>query len=71
GRPRRTAPVTAHPQWPKVLAALEAGHLTRAEAAKKLRVRKAALLEALAAGKPAFPKGGALAAAAGDLGGDG
>lgn len=62
-RPRRTLPATVHPQWPKVLVALEAGHLTRAEAAKKLRVRKAALLEALAA----FPKGGALAEAVSDL----
>ncbi len=36
GRPRRARPVTEHPQWPTVLLALEAGHLTRAEAAKKL-----------------------------------
>ena len=48
GRPPRTRPLAAHPQWPKTLAALAAGHLTRAEAAKKLRVRKATLLSALA-----------------------
>ena len=64
GRPPRAQPVTAHPQWSVVLAALAAGHLTRAEAAKKLRVRKAALIAALAASAPAerpagaFPKGG-------------
>ena len=48
GRPPRARPVTAHPQWPKILQALAAGYLTRAKAAKKLRVRKAALLAALA-----------------------
>jgi hypothetical protein len=64
GRPPRSRPVTAHPQWPVVAAALAAGHLTRAEAAKKLRVRKAALIAALAEAAPvehaarAFPKGG-------------
>jgi DNA invertase Pin-like site-specific DNA recombinase len=65
GRPKRARPVTAHPQWPVVAAALAAGHLTRAEAAKKLRVRKAALAAALAGATPtsgpaaAVPKGGA------------
>ena len=49
GRPPRPRPVTAHPHWTRVLQALAAGHLTRAEAAKKLRVRKAALLAVLAA----------------------
>jgi DNA invertase Pin-like site-specific DNA recombinase len=48
GRPRRAQPVTEHPRWPTVLQALEAGHLTRTEAAKKLRVRKASLIAALA-----------------------
>jgi DNA invertase Pin-like site-specific DNA recombinase len=54
GRPARTRPVTDHPLWPKVLRALEAGHLNRAEAAKKLGVRKASLISAL---RP-FPNGG-------------
>ncbi len=54
GRPVRTKAVTDLPQWPKVLQALSAGHLNRAEAAKKLGVRKAALIAAL---QP-FPKGG-------------
>jgi DNA invertase Pin-like site-specific DNA recombinase len=49
GRPRRVRSVTEHPRWPTVLQALRAGHLTRAEAAKKLRVRKASLIAALAA----------------------
>src|SRR5262249_18351802 len=48
GRPRRTQVVTEHPRWPTVLQALRAGHLTRAEAAKKLRVRKASLVATLA-----------------------
>jgi DNA invertase Pin-like site-specific DNA recombinase len=48
GRPRRPRPVTEHPSWPRVLQALEGGHINRAEAAKKLRVRKAVLIEALA-----------------------
>jgi hypothetical protein len=64
GRPPRARPVSAHPQWPVVAAALAAGHLTRAEAAKKLRVRKATPIAALASTAPvegptgAFPKGG-------------
>lgn len=49
GRPRRTQAVTEHSRWPTVLQAPEAGHLTRTEAAKKLRVRKASLIAALAA----------------------
>lgn len=65
GRPSRPQPVTAHPSWTRVLQALEAGHINRAEAAKKLRVRKAVLIEALAS----FPKGGA-AREAPDLGGN-
>lgn len=54
GRPPRTKPVTEHPAWPKVLQALEGGHINRAEAAKKLHVRKSVLIEALAS----FRKGG-------------
>jgi hypothetical protein len=50
---------------PKVFQALDAGHLNRAEAAKKLRVRKAALIEALAS----FPKGGGDAEPVGELAG--
>jgi len=55
GRPRRTTPVTAHPSWLKVLVGIQAGHLTRTEAARKLHVRRATLDAALAA----VPKGGA------------
>jgi DNA invertase Pin-like site-specific DNA recombinase len=63
GRPHRARPVTEHPQWSRVVLALEGGHLTRAEAARKLRVRKSTLIEAL----EAFPKGGQPAAAPGEL----
>jgi DNA invertase Pin-like site-specific DNA recombinase len=63
GRPRRSRSVIDHPQWPTVLSALDAGHLTRAEAAKKLRVRKGAFIEAL----EAFPKGGHVGLTPGDL----
>lgn len=63
GRPRRSRALADHPQWPTVLLALEAGHLTRAEAAKKLRVRKAALIEAL----EAFPKGGPVSVTSAEL----
>lgn len=63
GRPRRTRPVAEHPQWSKVVLALESGHLTRAEAARKLRVRKATLIAAL----EAFPKGGQPAAPSDEL----
>ena len=51
------SPIT--PSWSRVVRAIEAGDLTRAEAAKKLHVRKATLIEALGA----FPKGGASAVA--------
>ncbi|MDA8332275.1 MAG: recombinase family protein [Candidatus Dormibacteraeota bacterium] len=54
GRPPRRRPVTDHPMWARVVQAIETGDLTRAEAARKLRVRKATLIEAL----KAFPKGG-------------
>ena len=43
----------------RVVRAIEAGDLTRAEAAKKLHVRKATLIEA----PGSFPKGGASAVA--------
>jgi DNA invertase Pin-like site-specific DNA recombinase len=46
GRPRQR-PVTEHPQWPVVVAAIDAGHLTQTEAARKLHVRKATLGDAL------------------------
>ena len=55
GRPQRSRPVTQHPQWAKVVTALDAGHINRAEAARKLRVRKSVLIDALAS----FPNGGA------------
>jgi DNA invertase Pin-like site-specific DNA recombinase len=64
GRPMQSRSVTDHPQWSKVLRALEAGHINRAEAAKKLHVRKSVLIAAL---RP-FPKGGVPPDAAGDLG---
>ena len=63
GRPARTRAVTELPGWPRVLRALEAGHLNRAEAAKKLGVRKAALISAL---RP-FPKGGQSATGSAEL----
>jgi len=47
------------PSWSRVVRAIEAGDLTRAEAAKKLHVRKATPIEALGS----FPKGGASAVA--------
>jgi DNA invertase Pin-like site-specific DNA recombinase len=47
GRPPRTKPITDHRLWDRILAGLEGGHLTRAEAAKRLRVRRAVLDEAL------------------------
>ena len=43
GRPPRAQPVESHPLWPLVLAGLDAGHLNRAEAARKLKVRRATL----------------------------
>jgi hypothetical protein len=39
GRSPRTKPITDHRLWDRILAGLEGGHLTRAEAAKRLRVR--------------------------------
>lgn len=63
GRPRRRRPVTDHPSWSRVVRAIEAGDLTRAEAAKELHVRKATLIEALGS----FPKGGASAVARTDF----
>ena len=62
GRPPRTKPITNHRLWDRILAGLEGGHLTRAEAAKRLRVRRAVLDEALrvrqAAGLPGTPVDG-------------
>ncbi len=52
GRPRRSRLVTEHPLWSKVVSALDAGHINRAEAARKLRMRKSVLIDALAS----FPK---------------
>ena len=63
GRPPRVQPVTAHPMWPVVVAGLEAGHLNRAEAARKLKVRRATLDAAL---RP-VPKGGAPATSPGEI----
>ena len=47
GRPPRAQPVTQHPMWAVVVEGLEAGHLSRAEAARKLHVRRATLDGAL------------------------
>ena len=55
GRPQRSRPVIEHPLWSKVVSALDAGYINRAEAARKLRVRKSVLINALAS----FPNGGA------------
>ena len=63
GRPQRRHAVTDHPMWSRVLRAIEAGDLTRAEAARKLHVRKAVLIQALAA----FPKGGPSTGTVGEL----
>lgn len=63
GRPPRVQPVTAHPMWPVVIAGLEAGHLNRAEAARKLKVRRATLDAALSP----VPKGGATAPTPGEI----
>ncbi|MGA7361925.1 MAG: recombinase family protein [Candidatus Dormiibacterota bacterium] len=43
GRPPRIREITDHQLWPVVIAGLEAGHLNRADAARKLRVRRATL----------------------------
>jgi DNA invertase Pin-like site-specific DNA recombinase len=56
GRRPRTQLLSEHPQWAKVVQGLELGHLTRAEAARKLRVRRSTLvaaLRALPSGAPA------------------
>lgn len=53
GRPPREQPVEAHPLWAVVLDGMAAGHLTRAEAARKLKVRRATLDAAVGA----VPKG--------------
>lgn len=63
GWPQRRRAVTDHPMWWRVLRALKAGDLTRAEAARKLHVRKAVLIQALAA----FPKGGPSTGTVGEL----
>lgn len=63
GRPQRSRPVIEHPLWPKVVSALDAWHINRAEAARKLRVRKSVLIDALAS----FPNGGADAGGAVEL----
>lgn len=47
GRPARSRPPEAHPLWPVVVEGLQAGHLTRAEAARKLAVRRSTLDQAL------------------------
>jgi Resolvase, N terminal domain len=56
GRPQRSRPVIEHPLWAKVVSALDAGHINRAEAARKLRVRRSVLIDVLAS----FPNGGAV-----------
>lgn len=53
-----------HPMWPLVLEGLNAGHLNRAEAARKLRVRRATLDAALRS----VPNGGSPDASAGEIG---
>ena len=59
GRPRRAQSVHPHRQRPVVAA----GHLTRAEAARKLSVSRATLDNALRAVR----KGGAVPAAVGEI----
>ncbi|MFZ0995268.1 MAG: recombinase family protein [Candidatus Dormiibacterota bacterium] len=63
GRPPRTVALSEHPSWPVVLAGLQAGHLNRAEAARKLRVRRATLDAALRA----VLKGGAPDSGPGEI----
>jgi len=63
GRPPRTQPLYQHPSWPIVVAGLHAGHLNRAEAARKLRVRRATLDEALRA----VPNGGSPQTTSGEI----
>ena len=64
GRPPRTQTVEANPLWPVVVAGLKAGHLNRAEAARKLRVRYSTLTQALRS----IPNGGASRADAPEIG---
>ncbi len=66
GRPGRAVPVTDHPMWAVVVAGLEAGHLNRAEAARKLRVRRSTLDRELTA----VHKGGGREAGAAEIGRD-
>jgi DNA invertase Pin-like site-specific DNA recombinase len=49
GRPHRDRPLSEHSLWPVVVSGLQAGHLNRAEAARKLRVRRVTLDAALGA----------------------
>jgi len=64
GRPRRSMPVSQHRMWSTVVEGMAAGHLSRAEAARKLRVRRATLDQALRAG----PNGGAAPVAVAEIG---
>ncbi|MHB8325457.1 MAG: recombinase family protein [Candidatus Dormibacteria bacterium] len=66
GRPTRTQPVTQHPMWAVVVDGMEAGHLTRSEAARKLHVRRVTLDAAL----QGVPNGGGIEALPGEVGGD-
>ena len=52
GRPPRTTPISEHRQWSRVVDALDSGLLTRAEAARKLQVRRTTLDEALRRRRP-------------------
>lgn len=63
GRPRRSMPVTEHPMWSVVVEGMEAGHLNRAEAARKLKVRRASLDDALRM----VPNGGAVQVALAEI----
>lgn len=65
GMPQRRRAVTDYPMWSRVLGVLEAGDLTRAEAARKLQVPMTVLIQALAE----FPKGGPSTGTDGELGG--
>jgi DNA invertase Pin-like site-specific DNA recombinase len=47
GRQPRASAIIDHPQWTKIVRAVDDGYLTRAEAAKKLRVRRTTLADAL------------------------
>ncbi|MHB8325343.1 MAG: recombinase family protein [Candidatus Dormibacteria bacterium] len=67
GRPPRAQPVEAHPLWSVVVAGLEAGHLNRDEAARKLNVRRSTLAQALGSAR----KGGARQADPAEISPDG